>query len=349
MSRKFQNILVTGGSGFIGSNFIHTLLNKNKNLSVFNLDKLSYASNNKNLADIQDNSNYEFIHGDICDKDLVSEILKENSIDCIVNFAAESHVDNSIASPDEFLNTNIMGTFSLLQASLDHFNSSIDKNFIFLHVSTDEVYGSLKAEDKSFTEENQFLPNSPYSASKAASDMIVRAWHHTYKLPTLTTNCSNNYGPYQHHEKLIPYTIMSALNHHPITIYGDGKNIRDWLFVDDHCSGILNVMQFGKIGQTYNIGGNNEYQNIQIVKKICSIIDKLKPMECDNKKFKSYSDLITFVSDRPGHDYRYSINSSKLTNETGWIPEKTFDQGIQETVEWYLKNQDWIRPLPSKK
>ena len=346
MKRKFTNLLVTGGSGFIGTNFINLLLKEHPQLNVFNLDKLTYASNNKNHKNKIDIPNYNFIHGDICDKNLLDEVFTKNSIDCVVHFAAESHVDRSIEGPEEFLNTNIFGTFNILEAALKQYRCT--NNFLFLHVSTDEVYGSLDIADTSFTEKNQYLPNSPYSASKASSDMLVRAWHHTFGLPTLTTNCSNNYGPYQFPEKLIPLTIQNALNHQPITIYGDGKNIRDWLYVRDHCKGILKVLENGELGEVYNIGGNNEFTNIEIVEKICEILDVLSPINSLNSKICSYKELIKFIADRPGHDFRYSIDSSKLQTSLGWAPETSFDQGIKETVDWYYHNQEWVDSLSNK-
>ncbi len=344
---KFKNVLVTGGSGFIGTNFINLLLEENLELNIFNIDKLTYASNNKNHEANLKSPSYNFIQGDICDRGLLDMVIEENSIDCVIHFAAESHVDRSIEGPEEFLNTNILGTFNLLEASLKQYKST--DNFVFLHVSTDEVYGSLGSKDSSFTEENQYLPNSPYSASKASSDMLVRAWHHTFNLPTLTTNCSNNYGPYQFPEKLIPLTILNALNNQPITIYGDGKNIRDWLYVEDHCIGILKVLKTGKLGEVYNIGGGNEYTNVEIVLKICAILDILSPLNAKDSKISSYKELITFVADRPGHDFRYSVNSSKLQKSLNWEPKTSFDIGIKQTVEWYLKNPEWVKSVINKK
>jgi dTDP-glucose 4,6-dehydratase len=347
MKRKFKNILVTGGSGFIGTNFIHKILEKNSEIKIYNIDKLTYASNNENHKIIKENfTNYEFIHGDICNKDFIKDLVGDNSIDCIVHFAAESHVDRSIKQPEEFLKTNIIGTYNLLEAGLAQYDHN--KNFVFLHVSTDEVYGSLDIDSKPFTETNQYLPNSPYSASKGASDMLVRAWHHTYNLPTLTTNCSNNYGPYQFPEKLIPLTIFNAINLLPITIYGNGKNIRDWLHVEDHCMGILRVLYEGKLGEVYNIGGNNEYTNIDIVNKICEILDELRPINNYTKDLKSYNELITYIKDRPGHDYRYAIDSSKLSKNLKWSPKISFEEGIKATVIWYLDNQNWVKSVLNK-
>jgi dTDP-glucose 4,6-dehydratase len=340
MNREFQNILVTGGSGFIGSNFIHSYLRNNEDCFVINIDKLTYAGNNQNHLNIKNDSRYKFIHGDICNEDLVSKILDKYSIEAIVNFAAESHVDRSIDGPNVFINTNIIGTFNLLKCSLKHYQNM--NNFLFMHVSTDEVYGSLTKNDKAFTEETKYAPNSPYSASKASSDHLARAWFHTYSLPIMTTNCSNNYGPYQFPEKLIPLTIYNALNSKPIKIYGNGKNIRDWLYVEDHCKGIQTVMKKGKLGEVYNIGGLNEKSNIEIVNKICEILDKKLP------KDTSYKSLITFVEDRKGHDFRYAINQSKIIKELGWSPEESFETGIEKTVNWYINNMDWVNPLIKK-
>jgi len=336
-----QNLLVTGGSGFIGSNFIHYML-KNSSASITNLDKLTYAGNNENHKDIN-TERYEFVHGDICNQELVENLLFKNKINKIVNFAAESHVDRSIENPDEFLTTNILGTYNLLQCSQKYYEHC--KDLIFLHVSTDEVYGSLQADDDSFKETNQFLPNSPYAASKASSDMLVRAWHHTYKLPTLTTNCSNNYGPFQFPEKLIPLVINNAISGEKIPIYGDGSNIRDWLYVEDHCSAINKVLEKGKIGEIYNIGGNNEMTNLEIINKICEILDEMHPIAKKKIPIVNYSDLITFVTDRPGHDFRYSIDSSKIMKELNWKPATGFDKGIRKTIDWYLNNQNWINSI----
>ncbi len=331
-------ILVTGGSGFIGSNFIHYIMKKG-NYSVINLDNLTYAGNEKNNEDFINNPNYSFIRGDITCYETVSRIFNQNKIHFLVNFAAESHVDRSINDPKVFLNTNILGTYNLLRVSLE--NNSIDKNFKFLHVSTDEVYGSLGLTDKSFTEENKYQPNSPYSASKAASDHLVRAWFHTYKLNVLTSNCSNNYGPFQFPEKLIPLTILNALNGKDITIYGDGSNIRDWLYVEDHCDAIYNLMTKGEVGEVYNIGGNSEKTNLEVVEIICESLDELYPTSSNlnvSKKINSYKDLITFVEDRPGHDFRYSIDASKISSDINWKPKENFKSGIKKTILWYLKN-----------
>jgi dTDP-glucose 4,6-dehydratase len=335
-------IIVTGGAGFIGSNFILNWLNSEKEL-VLNLDKLTYAGNLENLKSVETHPLYTFLKGDICDGNLISDILNYHKPRAIIHFAAESHVDRSISGPSEFIRTNIEGTFSLLEASKAYWQTlkgDEKDSFRFLHVSTDEVYGSLDVNDSPFKETNPYEPNSPYSASKASSDHLVRAWHHTYGLPTLTSNCSNNYGPYQFPEKLIPLTILNALQGNPIGIYGDGKNIRDWLYVIDHCQGIKAVLQSGKIGETYNIGGWNEIQNIDIVTKICDILDSLKP-----RGSGSYKDLITFIKDRPGHDRRYAIDARKIEKDLGWTPEETFETGILKTVTWYLDHQDWIKNI----
>jgi len=328
-----KKILVTGGAGFIGSCFVLNQIKKG-NL-VVNIDNLTYCGNLANLEEIKDFKNYHFIQGDICDKNLSAELLTKFDIDFVVNFAAESHVDNSISNPEIFIQTNINGVFFLLNNSLNYWQKlSGDKkdNFRFLHVSTDEVFGSLAENDPKFTEENPYKPNSPYSASKAASDHLVRAWHHTYKLPTITTNCSNNFGPRQHSEKLIPTIISSALQDKKIPIYGNGKNIRDWIFVEDHCAGIELALEKGKIGETYCFGGNAEMQNIQIAKLICEILDHLKP-RADKK---SYQNQITFVTDRAGHDWRYAIDNHKAKIELGFSLSKNFNERLEETVKWYL-------------
>jgi len=332
--KKFKNILVTGGSGFIGSNFIHNFLANNQDCNIFNLDKLTYAGNNNNHLKILGNPKYKFIQGDICSRNMISNLLKTKNIDAIINFAAESHVDRSIDGPLDFINTNILGTFNLLGCALNHYNKT--KELLFIHISTDEVYGSLNNKDAPFNENNRYEPNSPYSASKASSDHLVRAWHHTFGLPVITTNCSNNYGPFQYPEKLIPLTIKNALSNKPIKLYGDGKNIRDWLYVKDHCNAIEAVMKNGLLGEVYNIGGLNEKTNIEIVSAICDILDILKP------KNSSYKELITFTQDRLGHDFRYAIDQSKISNELGWTPNETFESGIFKTVEWYINNQQWV-------
>ena len=338
-------ILVTGGAGFIGSNFVLDWLKVNQE-PVLNLDALTYAGNLENLDSLKGDSRHVFVQGNICDKDLVSSLLSQYKPRAIVHFAAESHVDRSIFGPDLFFQTNVMGTLNLLEcvkAFYDHELSDEEKaQFRFLHISTDEVYGSLGFDDPAFTEETPYRPNSPYSASKASSDHAVRAWFHTYGFPVLTTNCSNNYGPYQFPEKLIPLVISNALARKPLPIYGDGLNIRDWLYVGDHCSAIRCVLEKGKLGETYNVGGHNERNNITIVKTICAILDEVKPHPDG-----SYADLITFVKDRPGHDRRYAIDSTKLQTQLGWKPQECFETGIRKTVEWYLSHQTWVKNVQS--
>lgn len=337
-------IIVTGGAGFIGSNFVNDWV-KGGFGQVINLDKLTYAGNLANLADIQTNPDHIFVHGDIGDAELVSGLLKHHQPRAIVNFAAESHVDRSILGPGEFIQTNIVGTFNLLEAARAYWGSldSEDKtSFRFLHVSTDEVYGSLGPTDPAFTETKAYEPNSPYSASKAASDHLVRAYHHTYGMPVLTTNCSNNYGPYHFPEKLIPLVIHNALAGKPLPIYGNGQQIRDWLYVGDHCAAIRRVLEAGKVGDVYNVGGWNEKANLDVVHTLCDILDIAKP-----KASGSYRDQITFVTDRPGHDARYAIDASKLERDLGWKPAETFETGIQKTVQWYLNNQDWVNNITS--
>ena len=335
--------LVTGGSGFIGSNFIRFLISKSENNQVVNLDKLTYAGNPQNLLKFEHDDRYVFNQGDICDQEHVRELIQLHHPDIIVNFAAESHVDRSIDGPGEFIKTNISGTYTLLQESLRYYQSlenDKQKKFRFHHVSTDEVFGSL-GEDGFFTEETPYDPSSPYSASKAASDHLVRAWERTYGLPIIISNCSNNYGPYQFPEKLIPLMILNCLAEESLPVYGTGENVRDWLYVDDHCEAIYTIIEKGKIGETYNVGGNNEIQNIEIVNTICSILDEIKPSENGN----SYTDLITYVKDRPGHDFRYAIDSSKLKNELNWSPNETFESGIKKTINWYLENQSWWQDI----
>ncbi|MBJ13450.1 MAG: dTDP-glucose 4,6-dehydratase, partial [Candidatus Marinimicrobia bacterium] len=326
-----NKILVTGGCGFIGSNFIINEL-KNTNNKILNLDLLTYAGNIDNLKTINNHENYSFIKGDIANQKCVQSIFNNFAPDSIINFAAESHVDRSIDSPNEFINTNVIGTLNLLQCARQYHNKN--KSFKFLHVSTDEVYGSLE-KNGLFTEETPYAPSSPYSASKASSDHLVRAWGKTYDLPVLITNCSNNYGPFQFPEKLIPLMIANCIDNKHLPIYGKGDNIRDWLYVTDHCTAIKSVLNKGRIGETYNIGGNNEIKNIDIVTMICKILDQLRPR--DNKS--SYNDLIRFVEDRPGHDFRYAINSSKIKNDLNWKPIESFETGIYKTIEWYLENE----------
>ena len=334
-----MNILVTGGAGFIGSNFILDQIS-NKNNNVLNYDKLTYAGNLHNLKSIENHKNYIFMNGDINDSEKINNIIKDFSPDSIINFAAESHVDRSIDGPGEFIKTNINGTYELLSASLNYYNRIEGKsrdNFRFLHVSTDEVYGSLGDTGK-FTEKTPYDPSSPYSASKAASDHLVRAWGHTYKLPILITNCSNNYGSFQFPEKLIPLIISNCINHKPLPIYGKGDNIRDWIYVEDHCIGIYTVLKKGKVGESYNIGGNQEFSNIYIVRKICNILDEIYPSD----KIDSYDSLITFVEDRPGHDFRYAIDSSKIEKELGFSPTENLESGLAKTISWYLNNLEWV-------
>jgi dTDP-glucose 4,6-dehydratase len=339
-------ILVTGGAGFIGGNFVLDWLNDPKVEGIINLDKLTYAGNLATLDSLKSDSRHIFVHGDIGDKELVTKLLKEYQPRAILNFAAESHVDRSIHGPAEFVQTNIVGTFNLLECGRSYWSrleGGTKDNFRFHHVSTDEVYGSLSSTAPAFTETHPYEPNSPYSASKAASDHLVRAWFHTYGFPVVTTNCSNNYGPYHFPEKLIPLVILNALNSKPLPIYGDGQQVRDWLYVGDHCSAIREVLAKGKLGETYNIGGWNEKANIEVVKTICQIMDELKP-RADGK---SYAEQITFVKDRPGHDRRYAIDASKLKRELGWRPAETFDTGIKKTVQWYLDNPAWVEGVVS--
>lgn len=338
-------ILVTGAAGFIGSNFVLDWFNYSDE-KVISFDLLTYAGNLENLKSLELNPRYFFIKGDICDQNLIHDILNKHKIRAIINFAAESHVDRSITGPADFIQTNIVGTYKILEASRTFFNNLCQKdkkNFRFVHISTDEVYGSLENNEKPFSETNPFQPNSPYSASKASSDHLVRAWFHTYNLPVLTTNCSNNYGPYQFPEKLIPLCIINALKGKPLPIYGDGLQIRDWLYVVDHCSAIRAVLDKGLIGETYNIGGRNEMSNINLVRFLCHILDELMPKRDGSK----YENQIVFVKDRPGHDKRYAINSSKLETELNWKPKETFETGIRKTVKWYLANQNWIENVLS--
>ena len=334
-----NTILITGGCGFIGSNFIQYILANTKYRNVINLDKLTYAGNLNNLLDIQKDERYIFIQGDICDHNCVRNIFKEYIPNVVVHFAAESHVDRSIDGPQQFIQTNIIGTSVLLQESLDyyiHLNKSFRSKFKFHHISTDEVFGSL-GKGGYFSESTAYNPSSPYSASKASSDHLVRAWHRTFGLPVTISNCSNNYGPYQFPEKLIPLMILNCLAQKPLPVYGTGENVRDWLYVHDHCDAINMVLQKGTIGETYNVGGNNEIQNIQIVRDICTILDEVKPAESGN----SYHQLITFVKDRPGHDFRYAIDSTKIKQDLGWQPHETFQSGLRKTINWYLDNKDW--------
>ena len=341
-----KRFLVTGGAGFIGSNFIQLLLQQ-PDLQLLNLDKLTYAGNLDSLQSVADQPGYQFIQADICVAEQVEKIINEFQPDAIVHFAAESHVDRSIDGPAAFIQTNIIGTFNLLEAARKYWRELPDgaKNSIrFLHVSTDEVYGSLGATGL-FAEDTPYAPNSPYSASKASSDHLVRAYHHTYGLPVVTTNCSNNYGPYQFPEKLIPLMILNALSGKPLPVYGDGMQVRDWLYVVDHCRAIRSVLQQGKPGETYNIGGHNEMPNIRIVHTICSLLDELRP-RADGK---AYAEQITYVADRPGHDRRYAIDAGKIARDLGWLPQETFDSGIRKTVQWYLDNAAWCERVSSGK
>jgi dTDP-glucose 4,6-dehydratase len=337
--------LVTGGAGFIGSNFILQWL-ATQSTPVVNLDKLTYAGNLGNLIKISTDPRYSFVHGDIVDRKLVSDLLERRRPVAVVHFAAESHVDRSIHGPDDFVRTNVNGTFGLLEEARAYWTELGHEEkgkFRFLHVSTDEVYGSLGPKDAPFSETFPYCPNSPYSATKAASDHLVRAYHHTYGMPVLTTNCSNNYGPYQFPEKLIPLTILNAMNGKAIPVYGDGQNVRDWVYVADHCDAIRTVLTRGRIGETYNVGGRNEKPNLEIVHSICSILDELRAAD----KVVPHSKLITYVQDRPGHDRRYAMDTRKIERDLSWQPRETFESGIRKTVEWYLANEGWIREVTS--
>jgi dTDP-glucose 4,6-dehydratase len=339
-----DRIVVTGGAGFIGSNFILQRM-RNESASVVNCDKLTYAGNPHNLDSIAGNPHYHFVQGDIVDRALVRKTLQQHEPQAIVHFAAESHVDRSIRGPDDFIHTNINGTFALLEEVRAYWGSLPDverARFRFLHVSTDEVYGSLGPNDAPFSETTAYAPNSPYAASKAGSDHLVRAYHHTYGLPTLTTNCSNNYGPFQFPEKLIPLLVLNAQQGKPLPVYGDGKNVRDWLYVEDHCEAIATVLARGNPGETYNIGGWNEKPNIEIVHKVCDLLDEMSPAKTGSRR-----NLITFVKDRPGHDRRYAIDARKIERELGWKPRETFESGLRKTVRWYLENDAWVRDVTS--
>lgn len=336
-----MRIIVTGGAGFIGSNLVRQLIGRQH--VVLNLDKLTYAGNLESLSDVSEHPNYHFSKSDITNSDSIKKVIEEFQPDWIMHLAAESHVDRSIEGPRVFLETNVIGTLNLLQASLAYWKSlSGDKlaKFRFLHVSTDEVYGSLGA-DGFFTEQTPYDPHSPYSASKASSDHLARAWYHTYGLPTIITNCSNNYGPYQFPEKLIPLMILRALRGESLPVYGDGSNVRDWLYVEDHCEALAQAIEHGKPGETYNIGGNNEMKNLDLVKQLCNILDKLRP----RPDGKSFQEQITFVTDRPGHDFRYAIDASKIREQLGWVPKQNASTGFQATVEWYLNNGNWCENI----
>jgi dTDP-glucose 4,6-dehydratase len=338
-------ILITGGAGFIGCNFVRDWL-ANEPGTVINLDKLTYAGNLANLADLKGDSRHVFVRGDICDTMLVDSLLKKYQPWAIVHFAAESHVDRSIHGPEDFIQTNVVGTFRLLESVRGYWGAlpAGDKSALrFLHVSTDEVYGSLSPHDPAFTEATPYAPNSPYSASKAGSDHLVRAYHHTYDLPVLTTNCSNNYGPYQFPEKLIPLVVLNALRGMQLPVYGDGMQVRDWLFVGDHCEAIRRVLRDGRVGETYNVGGNAERPNIDVVRTVCGLLDELAPATGGSP----YASLITFVKDRPGHDRRYAMDTAKVERELGWRPRETLESGLRKTVQWYLGNQEWARSITS--
>lgn len=340
-----KKILVTGGAGFIGSALIRHII-KETNHIVINVDKLTYAGNLESLSSVANHERYTFEHADICNAEEIRRILEKYHPDILMHLAAESHVDRSIDSPNQFIQTNIVGTYTLLEESMTYWSNLSGKkkdNFRFHHISTDEVYGDLGDTDKLFTEDTPYSPSSPYSASKASSDHLVRAWNRTFKLPTLITNCSNNYGPYQFPEKLIPLTIMNALNGNHINVYGNGKQVRDWLYVDDHAKALLHVALSGKIGPTYNIGGHNELQNIEVITTICRILDELIPCKLDN--IYKYEELIKYVKDRDGHDFRYAIDATKLANELNWKPDETFETGIKKTITWYLKNKNWFKLL----
>jgi dTDP-glucose 4,6-dehydratase len=340
-----DSILVTGGAGFIGSNFVLTWLAAGGG-PVVNLDKLTYAGNPQNLASVAANSAYSFVHGDICDAELVAALLREHGPRAVIHFAAESHVDRSIVGPEAFLRTNIDGTFILLRAARAYYDSLAGKErerFRFLHVSTDEVYGTLTPEAPAFHEETPYAPNSPYAASKASSDHLVRAWVHTYGLPAIVTNCSNNYGPYQFPEKLIPLMIANALEGKALPVYGDGQQVRDWLYVVDHCRALQTVLERGRVGETYNIGGGNQRSNLEVVTTVCALLDELVP----ESKFKPHRQLVKYVTDRPGHDRRYAIDARKLEGELGWRAEESFETGLRKTVEWYLANAAWVEGVTS--
>ncbi len=343
-----KNILVTGGCGFIGSNFIRYLHHFNPALRIYNIDSLTYAGNQNNLKELKGLANYVFIHGDICDSDLVERILIESNIDTVVHFAAETHVDRSIYGPEAFIHTNIVGTFRLLEAVKKVWLAQGDEhqaNHRFHHISTDEVYGSLALEEPAFVETTPYTPNSPYSASKAASDHLVRAYAHTYQLPITISNCSNNYGPYQYPEKLIPLMVLNGLKGEELPVYGDGRQIRDWLYVEDHCEAIYQILLHGTPGETYNVGGNTQLTNLDVIKTICTILDELQP---DSKNFP-HEKLMKFVNDRPGHDRRYAIDCAKLAQTIGWEPKTSFADGILKTITWYLDNSDWVSDMYSRR
>jgi dTDP-glucose 4,6-dehydratase len=342
-----KHYLITGGSGFIGSNFIHYLIENQPDIHISNLDALTYAGNPENLIDIQGNPRYHFYHSNICDLHTLVNIFKENHFDAVIHFAAESHVDRSIENPMAFIHTNVVGTANLLGSNLGFWQNlaTEQKNaFRFLHISTDEVFGSLSVDEEPFSESTPYSPNSPYAASKAASDHLVRSYFHTFNFPAIITNCSNNYGPFQFPEKLIPLIILNAISGKPLPVYGDGRQIRDWLYVKDHCAALLMILENGSPGQSYNIGGNNQPTNLQVVHKICMILDELLPIS----KYAPHAKLINFVKDRPGHDRRYAMNIEKISQEIGWKPSVSFEQGLRSTVQWYLANQQWISSVLDK-
>ena len=338
-----KNILVTGGAGFIGSNFIRHLLSSNSDVTITNMDALTYAGSQLGLASYADDDRYEFVHVSITDSPLITTVLRNKEIDTVVHFAAESHVDRSITGPEAFIDTNIVGTFRLLDAARSVWDDNLASRR-FLHVSTDEVYGTLSATDPAFTEATPFAPNSPYAASKASSDLLARSYFHTYGFPVITTNCSNNYGPFQFPEKLIPLMIVNALAGKPLPVYGDGQQVRDWLYVDDHCAAIWRATAVGELGRTYNVGGNNEMPNMDIVHSICDLLDELHPRQ----NSRSYREQIKFVEDRPGHDRRYAVNSSRITNDLGWTPNESFATGIRKTIEWHLDNTEWLDAIKTE-
>ncbi len=345
MAEDRGRILVTGGAGFIGSNFVHSWL-ANSAATVINLDAVTYAGNLANLDSLQNDPRHVFVRGDIADRALLLELCREHRPRAVINFAAETHVDRSIRNAEDFIHTNIVGTYRLLESVREYWadlEAPNKESFRFLHVSTDEVYGSLAPDAAPFTESNFYEPNSPYAASKAASDHFVRAWHGTYGLPVLTTNCSNNYGPYQFPEKLIPLMILNALEGKPLPIYGDGLHVRDWLYVEDHCRAVMKVLADGRVGETYNIGGSTEKTNLDVVQQICNVLDDVAPRNDD----RSYREQIEFVTDRPGHDRRYAIDASKVQSELGWSPAESFDSGIRKTIDWYVSNERWVASVVS--
>lgn len=339
-----QNVLITGGAGFIGSNFVHYLLETEPEIQVVNLDNLTYAGSLENLKDLPDRTRYTFVEGDICDRELVDELMSQYDVDAIVHFAAESHVDRSILGPEQFVQTNVMGTFTLLEAAKKHWlqaEGSFDPGVRFHHISTDEVYGTLEPDDPPFSETTPYQPNSPYAASKAASDHLVRSYVHTYGFPATVTNCSNNYGPRQFPEKLVPLMILNAIDGKPLPVYGDGKQIRDWLYVDDHCKAILQVLKEGQMGEVYNVGGDNQPTNLEIIDVICAILDERLP----DSPHVPHNQLIQFVQDRPGHDRRYAMNIAKIGRKLNWRPAQSLQSGLEKTIEWYLQNEAWVKAI----